>query len=202
MEPPHYICEAGPRRQWVLRRRARERAGRRREPPSRGIGDRRRMRFESLGYSFGEFAYLGADLRGADRQHRVFSPVPALAREDGFGQLVAGAGVLALQQRRRDEVDRQDALRLPRLALVIEKARQLRPAGGAAEEAWGKDRDEKRARCQGAVDPLLPLLTNLQVVDVLENLEVAIAGDDPDLLLQPFAQPADRPRCAVSSIRV
>ena len=63
---------------------------------------------------------------------------------------------------------------------MLHKAFQLIATGIALEKEWGDDWYEKSGCRNRFIEPLLPLLTEFDAVDVLENVEGPIAGDDLD----------------------
>ena len=89
----------------------------------------------------------------------------------------------ALQNVCLDPVDRQNQVIAARIALVRQELAQLVTAGVALEEARRQDGDQEAACRQRLVQSLRPMLAKGDRVDVLEDLEAVVAGDDADLQL-------------------
>ena len=65
---------------------------------------------------------------------------------------------------------------------------QLIATGITLEKKRGDDRYEEPGRRNRFAEPFLPLLTEFDAVDVLKNIESAIAGDDLNAKFQQAPQ--------------
>jgi len=86
-----------------------------------------------------------------------------------LGQLVGGPLRFLMQERAVDIADRENEVISLQFLLTLDKPLQFITAGRALEEAWGDDGDKERDPIERLLNALLPILTPLDIVAILED---------------------------------
>jgi hypothetical protein len=126
------------------------------------------------------------------------SPIVALAAAKNLRHRIGFAQCSIFEHRALDVVDWYNEIFATSLLLGLQEFLQLASAGLALEVARSHDRNEKAGLVEDLPQLARPALTNVNVIDVLENIE-RVAAHLADDVAEPLAKRPDRAKAVVKA---